>query len=76
MKKLAGILAACMMLGSLGTTAVFAEDKVIVGEELQFAEGSGPVIINERLMLPLRAVSEALDATVYWFNDDKRIQIV
>lgn len=76
MKKLAGVLAACMMLGSLGTTDVFAEDKVIVGEELQFAEGSGPVIINERLMLPLRAVSEALDATVYWFNDDKRIQIV
>lgn len=76
MKKLAGVLAACIMLGSVGTMAVAAEDKVVVGERLQFAEGSGPVIINERLMLPLRAVSEALDATVYWFNDDKRIQIV
>lgn len=76
MKKLAGVLAACMMLGSLGTISVAAEDKVVVGERLQFAEGSGPVIINERLMLPLRAVSEALDATIYWFNDDKRIQIV
>lgn len=76
MKKLAGVLAACIMLGSVGTMTVAAEDKVVVGERLQFAEGSGPVIINERLMLPLRAVSEALDATVYWFNDDKRIQIV
>ena len=77
MKKLAGILAACLMVGSLGTVPVSAnETKVVVGEALQFAEGSGPVIINDRLMLPLRAVSEALDATVYWFNDDKRIQIV
>lgn len=76
MRKLAGVLAACVMLGSLGTMSVAAEDKVVVGEQLQFTEGNGPVIINERLMLPLRAVSEALDATVYWFNDDKRIQIV
>lgn len=76
MKKLAGVLAACMLLGSVGTMTVAAEDKVVVGTRLQFAEGSGPVIISDRLMLPLRAVSEALDATVYWFNDDKRIQIV
>lgn len=77
MKKLAGILAAWMVFGSLGTCAVYADDtKVVVGESLQFAKDSGPVIINDRLMLPLRAVSEALDATVYWFNDDKRIQIV
>ncbi len=76
MRKLAGVLAACVMFGSLGTMSVAAEDKVVVGQRLQFSEGNGPVIINERLMLPLRAVSEALDATVYWFNDDKRIQIV
>jgi hypothetical protein len=77
MKKLAGFLAACMLLGGFTVLPVYADDtKVVVGESLQFVEGSGPVIINDRLMLPLRAVSEALDATVYWFNDDKRIQIV
>jgi len=75
MKKLAFLLAICVLFCSL--TPVFAEgDKVVVGESLVFQEGSGPVIINERLMLPLRAVSEALDATIYWFGEDKRIQIV
>ena len=58
MRKLAGVLAACVMFGSLGTMSVAAEDKVVVGQRLQFSEGNGPVIINERLMLPLRAVSE------------------
>lgn len=77
MKKLAGILAAVLLVGALVPGAAFAaNEKVVVGEALQFQEGNGPLIINERLMLPLRAVSEALDATIYWFNDDKRIQIV
>ena len=58
MKKLAGFLAACMLLGGFAVLPVYADDtKVVVGESLQFAEGSGPVIINDRLMLPLRAVT-------------------
>ncbi len=75
MRKVAFLLAICVLF--CGVSPVFAaEDKVVVGEQLMFQEGSGPVIINERLMLPLRAVSEALDATIYWFGEDKRIQIV
>lgn len=77
MKKIAGILACCMLAGTLLSTSVFADDAaVVVGDRLEFAEGSGPIIVDNRVMLPLRAISEALDATVYWFNDDKRIQIV
>lgn len=75
MKKLAAILVFCILAVSLGQTMVFA-DNVVIGEKLVFQEGNGPVIMDDRLMLPLRAISEALDATVYWFNDAKRIQIV
>ena len=43
---------------------------------VSFVSGQEPLIMNDRTMVPLRAVSEALDATVYWFQDDKKIQIV
>lgn len=78
MKKLAGLLAACLFVSSIGMAGVaFADDtSVVVGDKLEFAPGSEPIIVDNRLMLPLRAISEALDATVYWFDDDKRIQIV
>ncbi len=77
MKKLAGILAVCILMSCVfAVSPAFAADKVVVGTQLQFQEGNGPIIINERLMLPLRAVSEALGATVYWFQDDKRVQLV
>ncbi len=75
MKRLALLLTVCILVCGL-TPAAFAEDKVVVGQQLVFQEDSGPVIMEDRLMLPLRAVSEALDATVYWFGEDKRIQIV
>ena len=77
MKKIAGLLACCLLAGSLFfPVAATADDVVVIGEALTFEEGSGPVIMDDRMMLPLRAVSEALDATVYWFDDAKRIQIV
>ena len=76
MKKIAGILAAMMLLGSFATTVSAEKLGVVVGENIDFAEGAEPIIVDNRLMLPLRAVAEALDATVYWFGDEKRIQIV
>ncbi len=78
MKKLSGFLACTILAGSLlfPSAALANEDTVVIGERLTFEEGSGPVIMDDRVMIPLRAVSEALDATVYWFNDAKRIQIV
>lgn len=77
MKKIAGLLVCCLLAGMFCfPLSAAAEDIVVIGESLTFDEGAGPVIIDDRLMLPLRAVSEALDATVYWFDDAKRIQIV
>lgn len=80
MKKLAGVLAACMVTLSIGgifpTIANAEKIGVVVGENLTFGEGAEPVIMKDRVMLPLRAVSEALGASIYWFNEEKRIQIV
>lgn len=82
MKKLAGFLAVSLLtltlvsVGAAGPAFAEADATVVVGEALTFAQGSEPIIINDRLMLPLRAVSQALDATIYWFDDDKRVQIV
>ena len=61
------------------------ENIYVNGKPLQFSEAEKPFIMgdgdNGRTMVPLRAVSEALGATVYWIDkvDDKpakRIQIV
>lgn len=80
MRKIAGLLVVCMLTAIMGmgvSTIAYADDiSVVVGQKLEFSEGSEPVIVNDRVMLPLRAVSEALGATVYWFGTDKRIQIV
>lgn len=78
MRKVSGFLVLCLFVCMFGgMSAVSAQDAaVVVGEQLVFPTDSEPIIINGRVMLPLRAISEALDATVYWFGDDKRIQIV
>lgn len=65
----------CIFAGMVSVSAT-GDANVVIGEKLVFEEGNEPFISNERTMMPLRAISEALDATVYWFNDDKRVQIV
>lgn len=71
------IASATLLLGAV-PYAAFAEGdaNVVIGSKLAFDEGNEPFIAEERTMMPLRAISEALDATVYWFNDEKRVQIV
>lgn len=80
MRKIAAILSLCCIFSILnfGNTAFAASDvQVIVdGQSVSFEEGSEPFISQERTMIPLRSVTEAMDATVYWFDEDKRIQIV
>lgn len=66
----------CILAGMMVSVSATGDANVVIGEKLVFEEGNEPFISNERTMMPLRAVAEALDATVYWFNDDKHVQIV
>lgn len=76
--KIVSCLTVISILAAALCSASYAagDANVVIGDKLTFSEGSEPFIYEERTMLPLRAVSEALGATVYWFNDEKRAQIV
>lgn len=75
-KPFAGILASCVMMTALPYTALATGDaNVVIGQKLEFGDVQ-PMIYQERTMIPLRAISKALDATVYWFNESKNVQIV
>lgn len=70
-------MAASMLFGTFSfSVSAAGAANVVIGSKLEFEEGNEPFIAEERTMMPLRAISEALDATVYWFNDEKRVQIV
>lgn len=83
MKKIIGIILALTILISVFPGYIMvanADSKIenifVNGKALNFSEAERPFIKGDRTMVPLRAISEALGATVYWFNIDKRIQIV
>lgn len=68
----------CILAGTMLSVSATGDANVVIGQKLEFAEGNEPFIKDERTMMPLRAVAEALDASVYWFDDEsgKRVQIV
>lgn len=81
MKKFTKLCSCLLAMGILSSTAVFpvhadGDANVIIGEKITFESGNEPFIYEERTMMPLRAISEALDATVFWFSDRSGIQIV
>ena len=74
MKKLAVFLI-CIM--SVFSTIVFAEGEItatVNGEQLQF--DVPPTIVDNRTMVPIRAVCEALGADVYWHGKTQSVIIV
>lgn len=76
--KICSCLAAASIIASTFSPVAFAEGdaNVIIGQKVTFESGNEPFIYEERTMMPLRAISEALDATVFWFSDRSGIQIV
>lgn len=80
MKKLSRMISClmiiCILAGTMLSVSATGDANVVIGQKLEFAEGNEPFIKDERTMMPLRAVAEALDASVYWFDEEKRVQIV
>ncbi|MDD6736432.1 MAG: copper amine oxidase N-terminal domain-containing protein [Clostridiales bacterium] len=62
------------ILAGMGTLSYFDENSLLVmlnGRYLDF--DVAPIIVNSRTMVPMRAIFEALDATVHWDSDTKTI---
>ena len=74
-KKLLGLTtAAALCLSQISAFAAPSNDKVILnGNEISDITLEN---ISDRNLMPLRAISELMGASVYWFDDDKSIQIV
>ena len=66
--------AAALCLSQISAFAAPSADKVILnGNEISDITLEN---ISDRNLMPLRAISELMGASVYWFDDDKSIQIV
>ncbi|MBQ7792846.1 MAG: copper amine oxidase N-terminal domain-containing protein, partial [Clostridia bacterium] len=73
MKKILAVILSVCMLVSLAPVA-FAEQEIIVevdGERLLF--DVPPQIINDRTMVPMRAIFEKLGATITWDPEDRTV---
>jgi hypothetical protein len=55
----------------IGNTNMYVNGNLVVLDQAPFQES-----INERSMVPLRAISEALDAIVYWKEETKTVDII
>ena len=74
LNRIIKILAIVSLLSSIMTISVLAEDDISVvlnGSKMDF--DVPPQIINERTMVPLRAIFEALGAEVDWNSDTKTV---
>lgn len=73
-KTISGILVAAMLIS--GMVTVNAEDEIRVfveGEQVTFDQP--PVMRNDRVLVPLRAVGEALGCEVHWYENTQSIGI-
>ena len=76
MKKILSILIAVMMVVALTATFANAQQEISVkldDVQIDFADVK-PQIINGRTMVPLRAIFEALGATVEWDDATKTVK--
>lgn len=72
-KAISLFLTAALFVSSLCTTA-FAEDKiniVVNGSAIDFLNDQAPIIQDNRVLVPFRAVFEKMGAEVQWFEDIK-----
>ena len=74
MKKVLQILFAVLMIG--GFSSVFAEeDPAIILNDIPVKSDVAPVIENGRLLVPVRAVSEAFEYEISWDGKTKTVSV-
>lgn len=75
MKKVLAIITAITLLFSVATCfAETADTEIRVklnGEEVAFDQG--PILVDEKPMIPLRAVFEKMGASISWDNDTETV---
>ena len=75
MKKVLALILSLIMLISVLTVPAFADEREITvmynGEKLEF--DVPPMLINDRTMVPMRAIFEALNANVYWSDYNETV---
>lgn len=72
-KILCGILSATLLITSAVIPVIAAEDIKVMLDGTVLSFDVPPQIINDRTMVPMRAIFEALGATVDWSSDTKTI---
>lgn len=65
-KLLAAGVSACVVFGSLGVLPIGAQGIKVVVNGSEVAFDTEPTTMNDRTMVPMRAIFEALGATVEW----------
>jgi hypothetical protein len=78
-KNLIAIMTAAAMAASMGTAALAENDDVTVivnGETIDFTGDQAPVIVEERTLVPFRAVFEKMGAEVNWYPDSQTCEAI
>lgn len=74
MKKCIKILGLCLvMMSIIMSTVVFASNISVALNGIPVKFDVAPQMINDRTMVPLRAIFEALGATVEWDNETQTV---
>lgn len=73
MKKFLSIVLSVVMLFSLTTFALAEEDISVYVNARRVEFDVNPIIVEDRTLVPLRAIFEALGASVEWDNDTRSV---
>lgn len=65
---IAAILLSCVPVWAAAGLSVYVNGQALPAD-------AEPITVNGRVMVPLRVVAEKLNAKVYWFADDERIEV-
>ena len=73
MKKLTVAIFVCIMATAMFSVVVSANNEITVtahGERINFPDGQAPIVIEDRVFVPLRGVFETLGFNVFWNDTD------